>query len=335
MRVLVTGASGFIGSHLVEAFVKRGDDVTALVRPSSRADALQSLDIRFAYGDVREPLHCRSACRRQDCVVHTAAVVGAAEAGARVSIDGTKNMLEAACVQGVRHFIHMSSAAVYERRDGATINEQSPMVSAGNAPSAYARGKRAAEKLLWNADRAGRLRVTAIRPSVVLGARDRNTTPRVVRFLRSPLAGWIGDGANRIPCVDVRALKRLVVRVADNDRSHGKAYNASGTQTTTQRVLFALHAVAADLPLPRRRHNPGVIARVASLQEAAARVVRRRAEPVLTRFALSVATLDGVIDCSRAFDDLGWTGDGDVEAAVTDAVASLRAAGATAGGDTR
>src|SRR3989475_9223834 len=156
MTVLVTGASGLVGSHVVEALVARGEPVRALVRPASRAAVLR-LGAEAVTGDVTDPAAWQAAARGVRAIVHSAAIVqrrASWEQYVAVNVDGTRLAVDAARTAGAR-LIHISSVAVYagsaaypatpERRD-----EDFPFQPIA-APDFYARSKRMAEDVVREA----------------------------------------------------------------------------------------------------------------------------------------------------------------------------------------
>src|ERR1017187_7944863 len=118
MHILITGASGFFGGHCAESFARRGEKVSAIVRPSSRCDLLKSLGVTLHVTSLHQADELRHAMERVDVVVHAAAKVeayGRWREFEESTVEGTRNVLQAAIAAGVRQFIHISSRGVYER----------------------------------------------------------------------------------------------------------------------------------------------------------------------------------------------------------------------------
>ena len=146
---LVTGASGFLGSHLAEALVARGESVRALVRPTSSTAHLQSLGVELAYGDLTDEQSLRTALRGIERVYHCAALVadwGASWAAFRAAnVTGLRSLLEAATAVGVRRFIHVSTSDVYGYPDSP--NDETAPYRLRGWP--YGDTKIAGEQLVW------------------------------------------------------------------------------------------------------------------------------------------------------------------------------------------
>ena len=129
-KTLVTGATGFIGSHVVRALLDRGDEVRVLVRQSSRSDNLDGLDLDVARGDILEPRSVSRALRGVDRVFHVAGLTSLRASSERlflINVEGTRNVLEASLKAGVERVVYTSSvAAVGPAPKGGTADERQP-----------------------------------------------------------------------------------------------------------------------------------------------------------------------------------------------------------------
>ena len=320
MKALVTGASGFIGSYLVEELRANHHQVTAFCHPGSVAAHLHDVGVRIAVGDITNLASVLSACKGQDWVFHAAAIVGGYgpwECFKRVGVEGTRNVIDAAATSGVPRVVHISSIVVYGTRShGVPLTEAMPFNENPERWNHYVRQKILSEKLLWEAHRERRIQATAVRPSMVLGPRDRNVVRRALSIIKSPLGAIVGEGKNRVPCVAVEELAVAIVRAASSETAIGKAYNLSGSHPITQMEFMSFHAAAAGLrPLTRQLPMP-VLTAFCTLMEATYRLTRRKREPFCTRLALALGGHDYEVDCSRAKADLGWRGFASYEDAI-------------------
>ncbi len=324
MKALVTGASGFIGGHVVDELQRQGHDVTALVRPTSDTSHLREVEVRLATGDVTDPESLKRACEGMDWVFHNAAVVasyGSWDHYRQVGVDGTKNVIDAASSAGVKRFVHTGSIAVYGTRPkGLPFTEETPYDEKPERWNHYVREKVLSEKLLWKAHADGRIQATSIRPSVVLGSRDRTAVPRTLAVIRSPLGSLAGSRSNRFPAVVVEELAAATVKAADSDIAAGKAYNISGRLPITQQEVMNLFADAAGLKRKTLSVPTAVALQMAGMLEGIYRLARRKEEPFITRLVVAIAGNDYEIDCSRAAADLGWEGKGDYAEAIRQSV---------------
>jgi nucleoside-diphosphate-sugar epimerase len=331
-RVLVTGASGFIGGHTCEALLRAGYRVRALMRRSSDASHLARLDIERAEGDLSDAASLRRACEGVDIVVHTAAPVGSFgewEHFHEVGVLGTQRLVDAAHGAGVSRFVHISSIAVYGFKEHASRPHEDTPFQADAETEAwnhYVREKVMAEQLLWRAHEEGKIKATAIRPVVVIGARDRNAVPRLVDLLRLPVTALPGKASNHFPVVTIEDCVDAIVRAVENDAAIGRAYNVSGDERIRLDDFFALIAKHANLSAPKLYLPTKVVMVAVGLLEWAWKRLRREGEPVATRIAIAVSGYDYDIDCTRTQRELGWCARGSYEAAITAAIAETNPA---------
>jgi nucleoside-diphosphate-sugar epimerase len=323
MKVLVTGASGGLGSHLVETFAAAGHRVTGLTRSLDRVAHLRATGADFLVADLRDRATLAGERFQPDCLVHAAATVGGGHSWPEFQasdLQGTANLLEAAHAAGCRRLIHVSSITVYDLpAPGGALDESAPLRTRVPRWDTYTRAKVAVEKQVRAFALENDLALTVLRPSIMLGRHDRNTTPRILRFLASPLAGVIGSGDNRIPCVGLAELAGQVVSLAEQGKGEGRTYNLSGRQGLSLAELLAIHG---RLTGRRARHRfaPAIARAAAALLETVSRLSPGPAPPLLDRFMVAVATLDCRVDSSLAAGELGWQGAEDLAGAIALAV---------------
>ena len=211
-RVLVTGASGFIGSHLVEALVARGDEVTALVRKTSQTDRLESLGVALAYGDVTDLESLRTAVAGKSIVYHLAGLTLALRARQFYEVNE----------QGIRN----AAQACAGRPDPPVLVVVSSLAAAGPSPrgrlrtesdppgpvSHYGRSKRAGEKAAEEfADRAP---ITVVRPPIVFGEGDTATLQMFKAVARSRMHLVPGYAPHRFSVIHAADLAKLLILAA-------------------------------------------------------------------------------------------------------------------------
>ena len=177
---LVTGATGLLGSHIVEQLVKRGRPVRALVRRNSDTSWLQTQGVELAYGDVTDKASLGKAVQGVDCVYHAAARVGdwgPWEEFVEISINGTRNVLDVVRDAKIKRLVHISSLSAYghPNQEGQVVDESAPLGVNVNKWSYYTRAKVEAEKMAMDYFRKYNLPVTIVRPSWMYGPRDRAT----------------------------------------------------------------------------------------------------------------------------------------------------------------
>ncbi len=311
MKALVTGATGFLGSHIVERLVQAGDDVRALVRPSSDTSLLREWGVELVSGDVTQPESLAAAINGVDVVYHAAANVSEWDPWRdfeTATIDGTRNILRAASQAGVPRFLHVSSDAVYSLKAlSGRITEESPLEKRFGWGDYYRRSKSAAEKIARRHAKEGNMAVTIVRPGLLLGERDRAMFPGVLRFLNSGVSTYLGSGDNRLPYVYAGDVADACIAGATDDRAVGQIYNVVSDEQVTQKNLFAAVAEATGLKPPSRVVPKPLAYGLGMLIEAWCVFARRRkVRPELTRFAVILFAYDYHEDASKLRRELGW-----------------------------
>jgi nucleoside-diphosphate-sugar epimerase len=269
MNALVTGATGFVGSHVAEALLARGEHVTVLARSRSRAAPLAERGARVVVGDLdsREALH--DAVRGQDVVIHVAGLIAAHRVDEydRVNRDGTRNLVAVAAETHKPRFVLVSSmAAAGPSRPGRPLaGDESP-----SPVTAYGRSKLAGESVL----RASALPWIIVRPPMVYGPRDPELL-KVFRIARWGIVPVFGSARQELSAVYAPDLAQALLRLAHLDATDGRTYVACHPEIVTsatfaRTVARALGRDAHVVPLPA----PVVIAMLA-LVGAAARAAGR------------------------------------------------------------
>lgn len=203
MRVLVTGASGFLGGRLTRALLARGDEVTVAQR--SAVPALEELGARVVRGDLATPQVAEAAVHGQEVVFHVAAKPGIWGPEAdyeRANLTATEQLLTAAKAAGVARFVYTSTPSVVFSRDGhAGADESAPYGE--DFLTAYPRTKAIAERAVLAAHAPGHFATVALRPHLIWGVGDPHLVPRIVQRARTGRLRIIGDGTNRVDLTHV------------------------------------------------------------------------------------------------------------------------------------
>jgi nucleoside-diphosphate-sugar epimerase len=220
MNVLVTGATGFVGSHLVEALRRRDAEVTALVRSPGKAAGLSGLGVRLVAGDLHDRAALEDATRGQAIVIHVAGLVAARGETEflRANRDGTANLLDAASLAGVGRFVLVSSMAA---GGPSALGRPLTGIEPPRPVTAYGRSKLAAEEIV----RAGRVPWTILRPPIVYGPRDREIL-KVFRLARLGLGPVFGTGTQELSVVHGADLAGALVASATSPQAAGRLYYA-------------------------------------------------------------------------------------------------------------
>lgn len=236
MRVLLTGASGFVGSHLAEALLRAGHDLRVSARDSSRLDALQGLAFETVRLDLNDPREADAACRDAEAVVHAAGVTRARAAGTffRVNTEGTLALARAALRQGARRFVFVSSL---EARGPDQL---------GRPDSPYGESKRAAEEGLRAL--GGALECVVLRPAGVYGPRDKDLLP-LFKLARLGVLPKAASGHPLQP-VFVTDVAQAVLRALEQPAGFGPFALAEAHSYRWNEVrTFMCHAVGRPVRL--------------------------------------------------------------------------------------
>ena len=227
MQALVTGASGFIGSHLVELLIKHGYTVRCLLRTTSSTAWLKGLDVDIVYGDIFDSAALRAAVQGVDYVYHSAGLTKARkkEEYFHANTDGTRMMLEAATTvnPGLKRFVFVSSQTAAGPSPTATpITEDAPC----HPITTYGRSKRAAEGIVLGAQ--AKIPVTIVRPPAVYGPRDKDIF-EFFRTMRNGLQPVVGFREKFVSLVHVSDLVRGILLAGESTASVGQVYFISST----------------------------------------------------------------------------------------------------------
>lgn len=241
MRILVTGANGFLGSHLVERLRRDGNVVRALVRDRRRARHIEQPGVEIMEGDLRQPATARRAMAGMESAYHAgAAVKGDWDEYEASTVRATRWMLEAALSQRIERFVLISSLAVYRTfflETGAMVDETSPVEVSGERIGPYAYSKVEAERLVVLFHRRG-LPVTVVRPGIVYGPRGRVLFPHLGVLARPKLFLTIGRGNGRLPLTYIDNAIDGIVAAGVNSRAVGRTYNIVDDNDLTQRAYL-------------------------------------------------------------------------------------------------
>ncbi len=268
-KTLVTGATGFLGSHLARALAERGDELKLLLRRESRAEHLADTEFERVVGDITDRRSVKRAMRGVDrvfnCAGTTSLRAGDADRVFAVNLEGARNVMRAALESEVERVVHTSSvAAIGPAPDGKVADEQQPF-TAGWLGIPYMNSKHEAEVESLRLAARG-LDVVSVNPTFVLGpdAPSRGTSMALVRrFLLRQIPVYT-DGALNI--VDVRDVAKGHL-LADSKGVSGERYILGGRNFTLQRLFSDLARISGVEP-PSTKVNRGLAVRGAELAGA-------------------------------------------------------------------
>jgi dihydroflavonol-4-reductase len=270
-KTLVTGGTGFVGSHVVRALAERGDELRLMVRKSSRLGHLEGVEFERRTGDVGNRSSVRRAMKDVDRVFHIAGVTSMRPRDRQrvfeVNVSGTRIVLEEALRAGVERVVHTSTVgAIGPAKPGGTADESQPF-TAGGLGIAYINSKHEAEAEAWRVGAHG-LPVVVVNPSFVLGPDDPKGTSNTLisRFLLRRIPMYVDGGLN---IVDVRDIATGHL-FADEKGRPGERYILGGRNFTFHRLFADLSRISGVEPPPIKL--PGSLALAGVETAARARV---------------------------------------------------------------
>ncbi|MGW5318967.1 NAD-dependent epimerase/dehydratase family protein [Nocardia thailandica] len=311
MKVLVTGATGFLGSHIAQAALAAGDEVSVLVRPGRESAVAELTGARIVTGDLTDPASLRTACHGADVVYHSAGLVS--EVGTRqqfwaANVDGTRALLAAAREAGTGRFVYVSTPSVatsYEA-DRFGIDESEPYVTAPK--SLYVASKTVAEQHVLAANAPG-FTTCALRPRMIWGPRSSGWMTVLLRKLRSGKLPDLSGGRQVLASItycDHAAQACLLA--ARSDAVAGKAYFLADAEDIDLWAFVRDLAVALDLTPPTRTIPAPVLDAAITVFDTLWRVpaIAERWSPPLSSWTTAALTVSSTYDTSAAARDFGY-----------------------------
>lgn len=304
---LVTGATGFVGSHVAEALVKRGISVRTIARPTSDAGFLEKLGVEIVRGDLTDPAAIRQAATGADAVVHCGAKVGDwghVDEYRKVNVEGLRTLLDAAG-PSLQRFVLVSSLGVYSARHHYGTDETEPLPD--NHIDGYTQSKVEAEKLALEYHRTQGVPVTVLRPGFIYGPRDRSVLPRIVARLKERSIIYIARGRFALNTTYVGNLVDAILLALENPAAVGEVFNVTDGEFVSKRRFF--EAVADGVGVKRPWGTvPVWLARfVANWRESVFRRKNKPHPPRATQAQLKFAGLNLDFSIAKARTKLGYT----------------------------
>jgi nucleoside-diphosphate-sugar epimerase len=325
-KVLVTGATGFLGRHTVQRLLKEGAQVTGLGRSLSHGRELERMGARFVAAELSEEKRLDEIFRGHDYVIHCAALSspwGRYEDFYNANVKATENVLRAVRQAGIKRLVHVSTPSLYiDHTDRLDVREEEPLPL--RAINFYAATKRLAEERV-DAAAADGLPVVSIRPQGIIGPGDTAIFPRLMRMARKKILPIIGDGDNWIDLTYVdNVVESLVLALRAPAHVHGRKYNITNGEPVQlypllREVFDSLGFTYREKRIPFRRAY-----RLAGAMEFVCRYVLRGREPLLTRYSVCALGLTRTLNIDAARRDLNYRPIIDMRQAVERLTQTLR-----------
>jgi nucleoside-diphosphate-sugar epimerase len=304
-NILITGATGFLGSHLVERNLKAGRRVRILALPGDRKAAeLEARNVSVVYGDIRDRGAVEKAAEGVQIVFHLAAVVtdwAPKRLFAGVNIEGMRNVCRASLKHGVERFVEVSTNDVFGPREGVVMNEDFAF-SYWKEP--YADTKIEATKIAWEYYRQG-LPVTMVYPCWVYGPGDRTFVPEIIKALRDRALVFWRKGSLVWPAY-IGNVVDLLILISENPAAIGQGFLVHDGVSDTFENFSAKIAASMGAPVASRHIPYGAAYAASWCLELIWKILRKKSRPLLTTY--SVKNLGSRLQFSidKAERVLGW-----------------------------
>jgi nucleoside-diphosphate-sugar epimerase len=307
MEALVTGATGFVGHHLVAALRARGHAVRILALPAEDTTRLEDEHgVVVHRGDVCRPETLTEPMRGADAVFHLAAVHGLWRPKAEyhaVNVVGTENVCRGVLAAGVRRLVHVSTWTVYGMGLGRPLREDFPM---NPIPDVYTITKADADQLVQRYVAEERLPAVIVRPGTMFGPGDRVNFGRMADRVRDGKAIIIGSGRNALPYVFVSDVVEGMILAATKERAVGQAYNLATDRPATQEQFWGAIAEEIGVRPPRLRVPYRALYALGFLAEQAVKLQGAGRQPLVTRLGVKLFGSDNRPAIDKARHELGY-----------------------------
>jgi nucleoside-diphosphate-sugar epimerase len=308
MKVLVTGATGFLGKVICEKLKSQGHEVTGLGRNKSKGEELQALGINFCQADLRDKVTINNALKDIDMVIHSGALSspwGKYQTFYDINVLGSKNIVESCILNKVKRLVHVSTPSVYFNfKERIGVKESDPV--AYPAPSIYTQTKLLAEDLIKKSQVDG-LEVIIIRPRGLFGPGDTSLIPRLIRAHEEGRLPIIGDGntITDLTYID-NVADACILSLSAPSSCSGEIYNISNGEPIKlwETVEYILSKLGHKF---KRKKVPFFLVYfIAFLQEITCKYIFTDKEPTLTRYTAGLLAKSLTLDITKAKNELGY-----------------------------
>lgn len=310
MKILVTGAAGFLGQNLAAKLAQRGDEVTAMVWPPGSGAGLQELPLRILTGSILDPEAVARAVAGQDAVYHIAGKVddwGPRDEYYAVNVQGTRALLGASLAAGIKHFLHISSLVVLGIPEKNPLDETTAYT--GTFQNPYMETKLLSEIEVREFGAARGFPVTIIRPGIIWGPGDTTMLPRMERLAKLRLLVPVGRGDALLCLTHVANLTEALVLMALNEKAYGQIYHITDAEAVSSKRYFKELSRVIGIRQPPVCVPQPLACFAADVFEIAARLLGllgKQCAPLLTRYGISVWSASMVAPPAKAEQQLGY-----------------------------
>lgn len=304
-KVLVTGATGFLGKYVVEELVEHGYQVRAFGRNRAIGQSLVNASVTFIQGDLTNQEDLTKACQEMDMVVHAGAlstVWGPWEDFYQTNVLGTKYVLEACRKANIERLVYVSSPSIYAApRDQLDIKESDAPQE--NRLNNYIRSKLASEKLFKDYPDVSSV---ILRPRGLFGIGDTSILPRVLNLSQKIGIPLIGDGRQLMDMTCVENVALAIRLALETPQAAGEVYNITNGEPRAFRNLIEETLRGLGYPIRYRKIPAPLVSVISSSLECIYKSLKLKGEPALTRYTYYLLRYSQTLDISKAERDLGY-----------------------------
>lgn len=313
MKVLITGATGFVGGYIVDKCIEMGDEVRVLVRKTSNLDYLKKYpEIEYVYGDLTDMVAIREATKGIDTIFHSAARV--TEVGDRKQFYddnyfATKHLVDEAKKQGVKRFIYISSPSIFfDFKEQNNINESYPYPQ--KYINLYSETKALAEQYVLASNDSSFV-ACALRPRGIWGPRDKTGyIPKILNGMRKEKFPDISGGKKVLATVcHVVNVAEACVLAARSDKAGGKAYFITDDEVIDAWGFLTQIAEKLKIPLFKKKMDAKILMFLGGVFELIWKIpaLARKSAPPLSRYSVGLLIYNSTYDIGAAKKDFGYS----------------------------
>jgi predicted dehydrogenase/nucleoside-diphosphate-sugar epimerase len=306
-KVLVTGANGLIGRHLVRRLLQEGNRVRLFVRRQPEAEFMNDGNVEVFLGDLGDPAAVDRAVAGTEIIYHVgAAMKGSAHDHERGTVCGTQNVVDSVLRHDVQRLVYISSLSCLHAaaaRRGDLITEDWPVEPSPSKRGAYTQAKTAAEKIVLDAVRDRHLRAVLLRPGRVFGPGMTLLTPEVARKIGRLLV-ILGDGTRELPLVFVEDVVDAIILAAETSKFDGSVFHIVDRTQVTQNQVVQDYISKSDRTVKAVHVPVPIVYGLALAAELLSKILKRQAPLSIYRVKSALARMG--FDCTRAEKELGW-----------------------------
>lgn len=305
LKILITGATGLLGGHLIKELQQRREHIRALVLPTEGTSKLLEQGVEVVRGDITNRSTLAAAVKDIDLVFHLAGMMGVWRPLADyhlVNVTGSENLYQAAQKARVRRFVHTSSHTVYGLGHGRFLTEDSPLRP---DPDPYSLTKAEADRLIRRLMLTSEMETVILRPGTFFGPGDRLHFGRMAQKVKDGKGVLIGRGDNALPFCYVSDVVQGFMLAGYHEKAPGQVYNITNDRPLTQQEMFnaiadAVGGIRPTLHLPYLPIYYGSIV----AEKLVARLTQTR--PVVTQLGAMMFGTDNRHSIEKARWELGY-----------------------------